>query len=229
MKISIVIPVYNVGDKIRYVIENIPKIENYEVIIVNDGSTDELTLKTLQELTKQYKDKVQVINHERNCGKGCAMRTGVQNSTGSIIVFIDGDGQHNPKEIPKLIEPILNDEVDFVIGLREIIREGERPLIRKLSNHLSSLLIRLLYNVDIKDSQSGFRAIRRNYIREIDNDRYSVETEMLLKAIKCGARIKEVPVERIYNNASSHFRFSDIIDFIKTIIRYRSYLCEFKY
>ncbi len=229
MKVSIVIPVYNVGNKIRYVIENIPEIDDYEVIIGNDGSTDELTLKTLQELTKQYKDKVQVINHERNCGKGCAMRTGVQNSTGDIIVFIDGDGQHNPKEIPKLIEPILNNEVDFVIGSREIIKEGKRPLIRKLSNFLSSFIIRLFYGVNIKDSQSGFRAIRRKYIREIDNDRYSVETEMLLKAIKCGARIKEVPVERIYNNAPSHFRFSDIIDFIRTILKYRSYDCNLKY
>jgi len=229
VKVSIVIPVYNVGNKIRYVIENIPEIDDYEVIIGNDGSTDELTLKTLQELTKQYKDKVQVINHERNCGKGCAMRTGVQNSTGDIIVFIDGDGQHNPKEIPKLIEPILNNEVDFVIGSREIIKEGKRPLIRKLSNFLSSFIIRLFYGVNIKDSQSGFRAIRRKYIREIDNDRYSVETEMLLKAIKCGARIKEVPVERIYNNAPSHFRFSDIIDFIRTILKYRSYDCNLKY
>jgi len=89
-----------------------------------------------------------------------------------------------------------------------------------VSNFLSTFLIRMKVGVDVKDTQSGFRAIKREFLPEIESKRYEVETEILIKAVKKGARVKEVPVERIYGIETGHFRFEDIIRFLQTLMKY---------
>ena len=223
MRISVIIPVYNTGSIIKDVVKNIPCFVD-EVIVVNDGSTDAETLLALNEIMND--DRVKVISHVKNCGKGCAMRTGFYNSSGDIIVFMDGDGQHNPHEIKKIVRPILEEVADVVIGSRDIEIIGKRPFIRKISNFLSTKIIQLVTGVRIRDTQSGFRAFRREYVKPIESSGYEVETETLIKAIKCGARVAEVSVERIYNNAQSHFKVRDVLNFIRTVIKCARYRCR---
>ncbi|ALM74695.1 Dolichyl-phosphate beta-glucosyltransferase [Thermococcus barophilus] len=184
-----------------------------EIIVVDDGSEDR-TSEVARELGAE------VIRLEQNQGKGRAMSEGIKKANGDIIVFIDADGQHKPEEIIKLVEPIVNGEADFVIGSRLIKAQGERPLIRKISNFITTSLIRLKLGINVRDTQSGFRAIRREFLPEIESKRYEVETEVLIKAVKKGARVKEVPVSMIYGIETGHFRLEDILRFLHSLVKY---------
>jgi glycosyltransferase involved in cell wall biosynthesis len=211
-RISVVIPAYNEADKIGNVLERIPDFVD-EVIVVDDGSKDNTS-----EVAESF--GVKVIRLDENQGKGKAMSVGIKEASGDIIVFIDADGQHKPEEIIKLVEPIIRGEADFVIGSRLIKTQGRRPFIRKVSNFLSTFLIRLKLGISVRDTQSGFRAIKREFLPEIESKRYEVETEVLIKAVKKGARVKEVPVERIYGIETGHFKFEDVVRFLKVLIKY---------
>ncbi|MDK2869679.1 MAG: hypothetical protein PWP39_914 [Pyrococcus sp.] len=207
---SIIIPAYNEEKRIGNVLARIPDFVD-EVIVIDDGSSD-----ATYEIARRYADKVVKLN--KNMGKGAALREGLKHASGDIIVFMDADGQHDPEEISKLLEPIIKDKADFVIGKR-IIKAGKRPLPRKLSNFITTALIRLKTKQRIEDSQSGFRAIRREFVPEITSDRYEVETEVLIKAAKKGARITEVPVSTRYDLETGKFRLEDIIRFLIALIR----------
>lgn len=211
-RISVIIPAYNEAKRIGKVLSKIPEFVD-EVIVVDDGSEDNTS-----EVAKNHGAKV--IRLEENQGKGAAMREGIKKISGDIVVFMDADGQHNPEEIEKLVSPILKGEADFVIGSRLIKTQGKRPLIRKISNFLSTSLIKIKLGINVKDTQSGFRAIKRELLPEIESKRYEVETEILIKAVKKGARVKEVPVERIYGVETGHFRFEDILRFLRSLIKY---------
>jgi len=211
-RISVIIPAYNEAKRIGKVLSKIPEFVD-EVIVVDDGSED-----STSEVAKNH--GAEVIRIEENQGKGAAMREGIKKVSGDIVIFMDADGQHNPEEIEKLVSPILKGEADFVIGSRLIKTQGKRPLIRKISNFLSTSLIKIKLGIDVKDTQSGFRAIKRELLPEIESKRYEVETEILIKAAKKGARVKEVPVERIYGIETGHFRFEDILRFLRSLIKY---------
>ncbi|RLF91581.1 glycosyltransferase family 2 protein [Thermococci archaeon] len=209
-KITVVIPAYNEGKRIGSVLSKIPDFVD-EVIVVDDGSEDNTS-----EIARSF--GVNVIRLERNSGKGAALREGIKRTSGDIIVLMDADGQHNPKEIPKLLEPIVQGNADFVIGKR-IVKKGKRPLIRKLSNWITSTLISLKVGERIEDSQSGFRAVKKEFIPKITSDRYEVETEILIKAKKLGARIVEVPISTRYDVETGHFKLIDIVRFLQTLIK----------
>ena len=211
-RISVIIPAYNEEKRIGKVLQRIPEFVD-EVIVVDDGSNDRTS-----EVARKF--GVEVIRLERNEGKGKAMSEGIKAANGDIIVFMDADGQHRPEEIIKLVEPIVNGEADFVIGSRLIKAQGERPLIRKISNFITTYLIRLKLGISVRDTQSGFRAIRREFLPEIESKRYEVETEVLIKAVKKGARVKEVPVSMIYGVETGHFRFEDIVRFLRALLKY---------
>ncbi|WP_324735710.1 glycosyltransferase family 2 protein [Thermococcus sp. SY098] len=211
-RISVIIPAYNEEKRIGKVLQRMPEFVD-EVIVVDDGSEDR-TSEVARELGAE------VIRLEQNQGKGRAMSEGIKKANGDIIVFIDADGQHKPEEIIKLVEPIVNGEADFVIGSRLIKAQGERPLIRKISNFITTSLIRLKLGINVRDTQSGFRAIRREFLPEIESKRYEVETEVLIKAVKKGARVKEVPVSMIYGIETGHFRLEDILRFLHSLVKY---------
>jgi len=208
----VIIPAYNEEKRIGKVLQRMPDFID-EVIVVDDGSKDKTS-----EVARGFGAKV--IRLERNQGKGRAMSEGIKKANGDIIVFIDADGQHKPEEIIKLVKPIVNSEADFVIGSRLIKVQGERPLIRKISNFITTSLIRLKLGISVKDTQSGFRAIRREFLPEIESKRYEVETEVLIKAVKKGARVKEVPVSMIYGVETGHFRLEDILRFLHSLVKY---------
>ena len=179
MKLIVIIPAYNEEATIKEVISKIPKvnerISKTEIIVVNDGSSDK---------TKEKAEEAGalVISHIGNKGVGKAFQTGIENALkrkADILVNIDGDGQFNPNDIPKLISPILDKEADFVTATRfsdgKLI--GNMPFVKKIGNKMFTSLTSKLVGQKFTDTQCGFRAYSReaalNYI-ESEKERWSV-------------------------------------------------------
>jgi glycosyltransferase involved in cell wall biosynthesis len=193
--VSVVIPAYNEEKTIEEILIRTSRTMEtigipYEVIVVNDGSSDKTRL-----LAETH--KTTVLSNGRNIGKGHALRRGFQNATGNIIITIDADGSHKPEEIPKLLEPLLKG-ADIVAGSR-FLGNREKDSVKKLhiiGNHLFNLLIFLLTRKRITDSQTGFRAFRKKVIRKIKltSEGYEIETELTMKTLKNGFLLQEEPI-----------------------------------
>ena len=112
--ISVIIPIYNEENSIKEVIERIPNHRNYELILIDDGSTDN-SIKKVQEVKNK---SIEVIRHEKNQGYGGALITGFKHANGDILITLDSDGQHNPEEIPSLVKALIDNNADMVIGSR---------------------------------------------------------------------------------------------------------------
>ena len=195
--------------------------------MVDDGSRD-----TTSQVARS--NGAIVVSHEKNKGKGAAMKTGVENTTGNIIVFLDGDGAHDPQDIPGVITPILVGSADLVIGSRTL-PESKVPsssATRRLSNNLASftisviisllLPIAMLFKCPIKwtritDCTSGFRAIKRDAWQKLvlDSQGFSIETEMIYEAAKNKLTITEVPISCTWDSHLS--RLSIMKDGLKTL------------
>jgi glycosyltransferase involved in cell wall biosynthesis len=140
-KIVAVIPCYNTQNTISGLIAEIKKYVD-DVVVVDDGSIDKTA-----ELARMA--GARVIRHNRNLGKGAAMKSGAEHVEGDILVFIDGDGQHNPNDIPRLVEPLLQGNADFVIGSRYLAgsKLSGNPFIRKVSNGIASFVISITVSI----------------------------------------------------------------------------------
>lgn len=161
------------------------------VIVIDDGSRDHTA-----EVARMA--GAEIIQHSENKGKGAALKTGFESLNGeAIIVTLDTDGQHDPAEIPKLVEPIMNGEADMVNGSRYINgNKKDTPLYRRLGQMVLDKTINLDSGLKITDSQSGFRAFAshaKNAFRFKQNG-LAIESEMLADAARAGLRIKEVEI-----------------------------------
>jgi glycosyltransferase involved in cell wall biosynthesis len=213
MKLGIIIPAYNAENFIVSVIEQIKHYFDGDIIIVNDGSTDD-TLKKLNQ------SDVIVLSHNENRGKGAALKTGFAKALkiGCEAVFtIDADGQHDPRFIPDFIAAIQQSDFDIIIGSR-MHQLSAMPIHRIFSNKVTSGLISLRIGQRIMDSQSGYRLIKTNVIRKISltTNHYDTESELLIKSGIAGYRIGYVNIQTIYNNEPSSMRiFTDTRRFVK--------------
>lgn len=194
-----IIPAYNEEKIIGEVVKSVYRQCNH-VLVINDGSTDN-TYREAEEAGAL------TINHSVNLGTGASEETGIMAALlldADIIVTLDADGQHDPSEIPKLLEPILSDEADMVIGSRFLEPEGPMPRTKRLGNTILTQLTSLLCGAEITDSQSGFRALTRQVAANVSGlpTDYSWASEMITQIHKRGFRIKEVPVRTIYNRYS---------------------------
>ena len=192
--ISIVIPLYNEENSIKDVIDRIPNHSSYEIVIVDDGSTDN-SVKRIKEITNR---EIKIIHHEKNQGYGAALLTGFKHATGDIIVTMDSDGQHNPEEIPYLIKLIINNQADIVIGSRYLGKFNYKyPLYARVGSYFIKVFFRMLFLQRVNDNQCGFRAFKKESIKILRNIRYSgmgFSTEILFKAAFNQLKIVETPV-----------------------------------
>ena len=210
--ISVIVPVFNEEGNIFNVIEKIRRStsKNDEIIVVDDGSTDNTVLEI-------KKSNCILIENKINKGKGRSLINGLNKSKGDIIVFIDGDGQDDPRELFKLIDGI-NKGYDFVIGSRFVPEENSKNKrydqkslspINFLGNKALTFLINKLFSLNIYDSQSGFKCFKREKIEKLNltSMRYEIETEIIIKSKKNNLKILEVPVYRYerQNGLSSLF------------------------
>lgn len=199
MKAVIVLPAYNEASVIRQVIANLPKklngISNLEYVVINDGSTD-------QTGAIAKKEGIKILSHIINRGLGAAIKTGIDYAKSQdvdLFVTFDSDGQHNPRDIQKVINPILQEKADLVIGTR-FKNKQKVPLDRLIINKLANLATLLFFGVLTTDSQSGLRAFSKKAIKHIDfkADKMDFSSEILLEAKRHNLKVIEVPIDLIY-------------------------------
>ena len=190
-KISIVIPTLDEAGTIAEIIEGC-KPYGDEVLVV-DGHSRDRTREVAESLG------VKVILDNRK-GKGEALRHVVNFVNGNIIVFIDADGSHDPKDIPKLVEPIIKDEADHVSGSRLIggsseLHGGFDECFRLMGSSFITACINWRFKVKLSESQNGFRAIKTDVIKQLglEENITTIEQEMIMKTLKKGFRMAEVP------------------------------------
>ncbi len=201
-RIVVIIPAYNaarsLGDVIRRTRRVSPRLD---IVVVDDGSTDETSLVANQA-------GVTVIRHTRNMGKGEALRTGFKYALKSgctAVVTLDADGQHCPEEIPELVEQWLKTGADIIIGTRKR-QPGKMPIVRIITNTLSSWMVSLSAGTRIDDSQSGFRLLTGKVLESVRTTSrgYGAESEILIRATHSGFRIQSVPIATIYRSEKSY-------------------------
>jgi len=211
MKIIAIIPAYNEEKRIEAVIRKTKKYVK-KVIVVDDGSTDHTF-----EVAQREADSV--LRHLINMGKGVALKTGISaalDEKPDIVVILDGDGQHDPKDIPKLVARLVKQRADIAIGSRQL--GGEMPAVLRIGNSIIRSTFAMLFGKHIQDTQSGFRAFTANAcsLLQWQSTRYEVETEILINALRRGMRVVESPIRTVYLD---RHKGTTVVDGMKIIAR----------
>lgn len=230
MKLSIVIPVYNEENTILQIIEKVKKVnfpvEN-EIIVVDDGSSD-----STREKLKKIKG-VKVILHERNQGKGAAVKTGIKSSTGDYIIIQDADLEYDPNQIVDLLRPILEKRAKVVYGTRlkrlpDLSKEERTAqfLIHYFGNRFLSLVTSVLYQQWITDMETCYKLFPKEALSGVKlNARgFEFEPEITVKLLKKGFKILEIPISanpRGYDEGKKINTVKDGIRAFTTLIKYR--------
>lgn len=190
-KISLVLPAKNEEASIQEILNNSKPFVD-EILLVDGHSTD-----GTREAAEQAGARVVL---DRGKGKGDGIRVGIREATGEVLVFMDADGSHDPKDIPRLVQPILDEKADMVIGSRMTGGSDELHgdigrFIRMTGSHILLLVINYRWNVRLTDCQNGFRAIRTDVARSLNlqEDAHTIEEEMVMKCLRKKYRIHEIP------------------------------------
>ena len=214
----IVIPVYNCQnhlDELFACIKNVS--EDCQVLCVNDGSVD-------NSLYKMKQNKVNYIDLGRNRGKGYALRVALTHAKRKgfeYVITLDGDMQHDPACIPNFIQTQNIFDADIVIGFRNF-KMNNMPIMRVLSNSITSSIVSYKTDIKVLDSQSGYRLYDLSFFneKEIKTTKYQMETEILLQYLKKGAKLYHTEIPVIYKNEKSNIvHLRDIANFTKIILR----------
>ncbi len=224
MKLSVVIPVYNEVDNIREIIKRVEaqKLAS-EIIVVDDGSTDG-TRNVLAGLDGNQ--TVRVILHEHNKGKGAAVVTGFKAARGEILLVQDADLEYDPRDYPKILQPIEEGIADVVYGSRFL--GGPRRVAmywHMIANKMLTTMTNILYNTILTDMETGYKVFRRNVIEgmTIHSRRFDFEPEVTAKVLKRHYRIFEVAITfnpRDYSQGKK-IKLKDAFAAVWTLIKYR--------
>ena len=218
-KTVVIVPVFNENYRAVKTIKDVLNIFNGEVIVIDDGSFDnshDLLLKEFQE-----KKRVWLLKHELNLGKGAAMKTGVlmaKKIKAKAVIFIDSDGQHQPKMIPEFEKRLNN--FDLVFGYREL--SSKMPIIRKLGNLIAKKIIEYLFGVKRKDFLCGYLGFNMKSYNKIKwySNRYGVETEIATKVARNHLSYDEIKIDTIYVDK---YKGVSLIDAFKVLLKIPSW------
>jgi len=212
MNISVIIPMYNEEDNVEHVVkitnEVMKNYADFEIICVNDGSSDK-TLERLEKEKEKY-PSLEIVTYRANRGMGYALKKGFEKARGDVIITLDADMTFDPRDIPKLMEKI--DEYDMVIG-SPYIKGGELegvPWYREIISRLGNFVLSRSMPYNVKSTTTVFRAYKKELLDSIDieSERMEINPEILAKAGSLGYRVIEVPVKlstRIYGESKFNF------------------------
>lgn len=197
-KIFAIIPAFNEEKNIVQVVKNTKNFIS-NIIVVDDGSKDN----TYKILKDNFNNEITILRHEINLGKGAAMKTGCDAALllgAETIIMIDGDGQHSPNDIDRLLYKLKDDKLDIVFGIRQF--DKNMPFMKIFGNKFLSSCINIFSNVRLEDTQSGFRAFTAEAykkIRWVSTD-YSVESEMIVRTGKHNLKYGSEIIQTIYKD-----------------------------
>jgi glycosyltransferase involved in cell wall biosynthesis len=197
---SVIIPAFGEEETLAHCIYEVVKTlnggdMNYEIIVVDDGSPDR-TLDLAQEVAKNVQAEVNVIHHASNMGKGRAVMTGVAFAKSNNIIVQDADLEYHPKEIPKLIEPLLKGETYIVYGSRFLGHIDCMKPSHYFGNKILTFMVNLLYNCKLTDVMTGYKAFQKDILNQvnINSNSFEFEVEVTSKMIESGFKITEIPI-----------------------------------
>lgn len=204
MKLSIVIPVYNEAHTIAAIVARVERVElggvEKEIVIIDDCSSDGTRDTLIKLKAGAWKDRhdIHVLFHERNQGKGAALRTGFEAASGDMVIVQDADLEYDPSEYPKLIAPILDGRADVVFGSRFAGGECHRVLYfwHSIANRMLTLLSNALTNLNLTDMEVCYKVFRREILQKItiEEDRFGFEPEITAKVARLKCRVYEVGI-----------------------------------
>ena len=236
IRLSIVIPVYNERGTWRKLLERVEAVDLPGVVrqyvLVEDGSTDG-TREQLEEFAQQKQagdapqgegDDYEVLFHERNRGKGAALRTGYEAADGDVVIVQDADLEYDPQDYPRLLEPIVNGAADVVYGSRFLAGHRKGYLKNYLANRFLTGLSNLMTGLKLTDMETCYKVFRRGVLRRIrlEQDRFGVEPEVTAKIAQAGAQVCEVPIryEARRHEEGKKIGWKDGLKAIWCILRY---------
>jgi glycosyltransferase involved in cell wall biosynthesis len=233
MKLSIIVPIYNEEKFAGELLEQVLAVDltslgvSRELVVVDDCSTDR-TPEVIQHLAKR--DEVLSIRHEHNQGKGAAIRTGVNAATGDVVIVQDADLEYDPREYPKLLEPIIEGKADVVYGSRFAGGESHRVLYfwHYLGNKALTFLSNLFTDLNLTDMEVCYKVFRAEVLKQItiEEDRFGFEPEITAKVAKLSrahdCRIYEVGIS--YNGRTyaegKKITWKDAFSAVRCIVKY---------
>jgi glycosyltransferase involved in cell wall biosynthesis len=231
MRLSIIVPLYNEPETILIVLDHLQKIalpsfvESREIIVVDDCSNDS-SFKNVEQYRQQHPDII-LLHHEKNVGKGRAVKTGIEKSTGDVILIQDSDLELSPTDIPSMLNAMHELNVEFVNGSR-YLHGLVRPLAsyrRYLVNKLFTFLTSVLINVRLTDMACGYKLFTRSLHNRIklQENRFGFEAELIIKALRDKRNnVAEVPVKYFprREGEGKKLKMSDGIKILWTIFKY---------
>ena len=196
-KITVLIPIFNEVSTLKIILQKVEEANfcglEKEIILIDDFSTD-----GTREILEELKDKYKIFYHDKNMGKGAALRTGFEHMTGDIVVIQDADLEYEPEDYEPLIKLILDGKADVAYGSRLSGGKPSRSFMftHLLGNKLLTLMTNVLYNTTLTDMETCYKAFKAEFIKgiEIKSNRFDFEPEITAKVLKRGARLYELPI-----------------------------------
>ena len=223
MKLSVVIPVFNEKETIREILAQVRAVNLVsEIIVVDDFSTDG-TREILQQETQ--KGDLTLVLHDRNRGKGAAVRSGLERFTGDMVIIQDADLEYDPRDYPALIRPIVEGRVKAVYGSRFIGPRKDMLFTHWLGNQFLTLITNILFDTTLSDMETGYKVLRADVAKglNIKSNRWGVDPEITAKVLKRGNRIFEVPISyygrEFYEGKKISWRDGFVV--LWTLLKYR--------
>lgn len=217
-EIFVVVPAYNEEKTVSQVIEGIAK-EGYNVVLVNDGSSDN-TLNLAIESKVKYPNQIFIVSHVINRGLGAALKTGMETAIrkdAKYILTFDADGQHAIEDIAKVVKPLQEGKADACIGARPL---KDMPISKSFANFVMNFLTLIFYGRNVRDSQSGLRAFTADAANKVNivSSGYAVSSEFIKEISDKNFRLEEVTITTIYTPETQH-KGTDAIVGIKILFK----------